>query len=216
MRSEPFLTDDDHELRQALSSADAAMPAALPEVKPADLLAAVRRRHRRVLHTRLAATAAMVITLAAVVTRPSTPRLTASRQTNVAIRPPATIIEAPPPTSPAPTTASLRAEIASLQREAALSERIVEGVRRAEQVAQQQAELAAAARAWQIDVAAQEASRSAAISLQYATMVEQESRDPQRARHEYERVRQRFPGTTWAALAASSLTRLSHSGDPKL
>jgi hypothetical protein len=158
----------------------------------------------------------MVVTLTAVVTRPTTPRLTASRQTNVAIGPPATFIEAPPSPSPAATTASLRAEIASLQREAALGERIVEGVRRAEQLAQQEAELAAAARAWQIDVAAQETSRSAAISLQYATIVEQESHDPQQARHEYERVRQRFPGTTWAALAASSLTRLSHTGDPKL
>jgi len=40
--------------------------------------------------------------------------------------------------------------------------------------------------------------------------VEQETADLDRAKREYERVRERFPGTTWAALAATSLERLSN------
>jgi hypothetical protein len=53
-----------------------------------------------------------------------------------------------------------------------------------------------------------EAARSAALSWQYANLVEHEFHDAAAARREYERLVERFPGTAWAELATVSLERM--------
>jgi hypothetical protein len=53
-----------------------------------------------------------------------------------------------------------------------------------------------------------EAARSAALSWQYANMAEHEFRDLVTARREYQRLIERFPGTTWAQRSQVSLDRI--------
>jgi hypothetical protein len=53
-----------------------------------------------------------------------------------------------------------------------------------------------------------ESARSAALSWQYAHMVEHEFHDLATARREYERLIERFPGTTWAQRSQVSLDRI--------
>jgi hypothetical protein len=61
-----------------------------------------------------------------------------------------------------------------------------------------------------------ESARSAALSWQYANMAEYEFRDLAAARREYERLIERFPGTTWAQLSQVSLDRILTSHDTPL
>jgi hypothetical protein len=106
----------------------------------------------------------------------------------------------------------LRQELARLEREAAMHQQIVAAL-----LAPDNDELEAQLAAVMHDSSGlrgaellrQETARSAAISLQYATIVEREFEDAEAARREYERVAERFPGTTWADLAVVSLERLS-------
>jgi hypothetical protein len=53
-----------------------------------------------------------------------------------------------------------------------------------------------------------ESARSAALSWHYANMAEYEFRDLAAARREYERLIERFPGTTWAQRSQVSLDRI--------
>jgi hypothetical protein len=61
-----------------------------------------------------------------------------------------------------------------------------------------------------------EIARSAALSWQYANMAEYEFRDLAAARREYERLIERFPGTTWAQRSQVSLDRILTSENTPL
>jgi hypothetical protein len=180
-------------IRRALLDAEAACPRALPLLTADDLLAAACRRRSKSLKTRstIAATAVVAVTLALV-------RLSTSPESP--IEPRAGSVSA---------RSDLHAEIAGLEREAAIHQQVARQLMRDRHLVEQEHEAAGDAPVLASLIAAQEDSRSAAISLQYASIVEQESPDPERAKQEYERVAQRFPGTTWAALAAASVERLS-------
>lgn len=180
-------------LRRALLDAEAASPRALPLLTANDLLVAARRRRSKSVKTRSTFAAVSVAALAVAATLPS--------------KTPDTSVQ--PQARSATAHSDLRAELAALEREAAIHQQVARQLIRDRQLAEHDAEATGPAPAIASLLAAQEASRSAAISLQYATIVEQESPDPERAKQEYKRVSQRFPGTTWAALANASLERLS-------
>ena len=170
-------------IRQALLDAEAACPRALPLLTADDLLAAACRWRSKSVQTR--STIAVMTIVAATLALARTSR---------------------PPESPvehragsASARSELLAELAALEREAAIHQQVARQLIRDRQLAEHEADAAGPAPVIASLLAAQEASRSAAISLQYATIVEQESPDPGRAKQEYERVSQRFPGTTWAA-----------------
>jgi len=192
MSHEPRQSNDD-DLRQTLLDAEAGYPRALPSLTADDFLRAARQRRAQSVRTRstIAAIAVVAVTLALVRT---------SNSPESSIKPQAGSVSA---------RSDLRAEIAALEREAAIHQQVARQLMRDRQLAEHEAEAAGPAPAIASLLAAQEASRSAAISLQYATIVEQESQDLKRAKQEYERVSQRFPGTPWAALAAASLERMS-------
>lgn len=106
--------------------------------------------------------------------------------------------------------AELQRDLERLESEAALHMRIVRGL-------QAPATSEAEASPWPpVPSAAElvrlEAARSAAISWRYATLVEQEFDDVAAAKHEYQRVVERFPGTDWANYSIVSLQRLSATG----
>jgi hypothetical protein len=115
---------------------------------------------------------------------------------------------------PVQTVEELRAELARLEREAAIQVAVVRGL--AAEDTQIIDDVDAASPDGGAALVEAEAARSAAITWQYATLVEQELKDLAAARHEYERVARRFPGTRWAELAAVSLERLSAAGEPAL
>jgi hypothetical protein len=188
------------DLRRALCDADAAIPRSVPSLTADDLLAGARQRRVQAVKTRstIVAIAVVAVTLILVRTSGSPDSAIEQRAGSVSAR------------------SDLRAEIAALEREAAIHQQVARQLIRDRRLAELEA-AAGPAPAVASLLAAQEASRSAAISLQYATIVEQESPDPQRAKQEYERVTRRFPGTPWAALAAASVERLStHNLRPKL
>jgi hypothetical protein len=180
-------------IRRALLDADAACTHGPPPITADDLLAAARRRRSQSVKasSTIAAMAVVAVTLALV-------RTSSSPESPLEHR-----------AGSANARSNLRAELAALEREAAIHQQVARQLMRDRQLAEHDANATGAAPVIASLLAAQEASRSAAISLQYATIVEQESPDPERAEHEYERVSQRFPGTTWAALAAASVERLS-------
>lgn len=200
MPRETQLTDSE-DLRQALLDAEATCPRALPSFTADDLLAAARRRRSQSVKTRATIAAVAVAALTIATTLPS-------KTPNPSFPPEAGVATAP---------SDLLAELAALEREAVIHQQVARHLIRDRQLAEHEAEATGAAPVIASLLAAQEASRSAAISLQYATIVEQESPDPERARQEYERVNERFPGTTWAALAAASVERMSMRNQrPKL
>jgi hypothetical protein len=192
MPRETQLTDSE-DLRQALLDAEATCPRELPSFTADDLLAAARRRRSQSVKTR-ATVAAIGVAALTIVTTLSSKTPTSSF---------------PPEVGVAAASSDLRDELAALKREAAIHQQVARQLIRDRQLAEHEAKASGADPVVASLLATQEASRSAAISLQYASIVEQESPDPHRARQEYERVTQRFPGTNWAALAAASLERLS-------
>jgi hypothetical protein len=106
----------------------------------------------------------------------------------------------------------VRLELARLEREAELRMQVVQAVVTAKNLpgaAQTMASTLSDA-----ELVRLEAARSAAMSWQYATLVERELDDPAAALREYERVVARFPGTPWAELAAQSVSRLSSARQP--
>lgn len=188
------MTDDD--LRRSLFDADAASFRGLPPISADRLLTAARQRRSRTLRARAVFAAASACALALVIVTPwSKPPSGASASL--------------------PTVEDLCTELACLEREAAIHQQVVRGLRQAERMAVHKAEFNQAAQTVEPALAAQEAARSAAISLQYAAIVEQESADLERAKREYRRVSERFPGTDWAAVATASLARLSSPGQER-
>jgi hypothetical protein len=105
--------------------------------------------------------------------------------------------------------ADFRQTLADLDRQAQQRLEIVRAMRQADRLRSRQAELESLANAADNASAAEEAFRSAAISLWHAMLVEREAIDAAEARDEYERVVRRFQGTHWAETAAASLERLS-------
>jgi hypothetical protein len=111
---------------------------------------------------------------------------------------------------------ALRSELAELQRRAAVQRRVIDGLAQTTERAalERQVELArgdgVAPELWR-----QETMRSAAISLEHATMMERDVNDRDRARREYQLVAERFPGTTFAAAAAASAERLSANANER-
>jgi hypothetical protein len=124
------------------------------------------------------------------------------------------------PIAPSAASRNAAAELSqilnALDREAKQRRQVVLALRRSEQLAEQQAELHLLASESSATSTVVEASRSAAISLQYAKLVERESQDAEQAYREYERVVLRFPGTPWADVAAASLQRLSSLSHPSV
>jgi len=196
MTDEARSTSDEF-LREALTAADLLAFHAPPRITAESLLAAARRRRARAIASRAAA-AAFVGALAIVAaSRPSEkPQLVQSAADR--------------------SVDEIRAELVSLEREAAVHERVVQALAEADALdalSKRETDLAREITPAGADLARQEAARTAAISWQYATMVEQDSVDINRAKREYERIRERFPNSHWAELAAVSLERLSTAGN---
>jgi hypothetical protein len=168
-----------------------------------DLLAAALRRRRSQARRRTAAVAAVLAVAAATLLK-SAPRDPAE----------AVVERNPSIATPRKTADELRAELARLEREAAIQVQVVRGLVETEQAAVEDPKFASSTD--DAELVRREAARSAAISWQYATLVEQELNDLAAARREYERVARRFPGTRWAELAAVSLRRLSTAEEPSL
>jgi hypothetical protein len=180
----------DEFLRLTLLEAESATPQAVPSVTAEGLLTAARRRRRR-----RATSGAVIVSLMAV-----------GATFGAAVWRPIDMQEVASLRSPSPAMSP--AMLVWLARDAALQEQVIRGLRNEEASRRRQWELASDVEATS-DLIHQEIARSAAIGLQYAAIIEQESGDAGRARDEYLRIEERFPGTTWATLAASSAERLS-------
>jgi hypothetical protein len=105
----------------------------------------------------------------------------------------------------------LRREIARLDRDAAVHLAVVRGLQGDAPAKDEFAGAGSSPDA--AELARQEEARSAAISLQYAVLVERELHDAAAAEREYRRVAERFPRTEWADFAVASLARLMASDD---
>jgi hypothetical protein len=180
-----------------LQSADAASLDDYKSIDAAELCNAARRRRARSRRTRVAGAALGAACVVALVTlsNPKTSQPIADSTASVAAD-------------------ELRQALDALDREATQRRQVVRALRQSERLANRQAELESLASDSSAAYAVEESSRSAAISLQYAVLMERQSRDVEQARHEYQRVAQRFPGTQWAGVAAQSLSRLSTSNHP--
>ncbi len=178
------------------------------------LLAAALRRRRRSAGVRAAiATAAVgVVALTGVwIARPGSRELAAPRDSGL----PQDVQVAQDSQPPAKTPAELSREIASLEREVTWRRQVVAALATSADAATEDSEPAASAIS-NADWLRVEAARSAALSWQYANVVEHEFHDAAAARREYERLVERFPGTNWATLAAASLERLAASENSSL
>jgi hypothetical protein len=108
------------------------------------------------------------------------------------------------PHVPAPDLDAIQQELARLEREAALHQQIVAAVLAPDPSDDPHVSPGLS----DAELVRLETARSAALSLQCATIAERELQDFETARREYERVAERFPGTEWADVAAVSLQRL--------
>jgi hypothetical protein len=174
------------------------------------LLAAALRRRRRTAGVRaVIATAAVsaVILAGAWSVRPANRETIANRTSN----PPQTVHVAQHSQSPA----ELSREIVSLEREVAWRRQVVAALAASDDAATNDDEPAASAIS-NADWLRVEAARSAALSWQYANVVEHEFHDAAAARREYARLVERFPDTNWATLAAASLERLAATKNSSL
>jgi TolA-binding protein len=195
MTDKSELTGDEF-LGEALTAADLLASHAPPTITAESLLAVARRRRARAVADRAVA-AALVGALAIVAaSRPSEkPQLAQSAARR--------------------TVDEIRAELARLEGEAAVHERVVQALAEAhalDALSRRETNLIREMEPAGTELVRQEAARTAAISWQYATIVEQDSADVNRAKREYERIRERFPNTHWSKLAAVSLERLSAAG----
>jgi hypothetical protein len=195
-----FPSIDDDRLTRCLQAADGGN-GPLPRLSTTELLAAVAERRRRKQRMQAASAAAiMLVSLAAITQlRPAGPQL--------ASQPAA-------PEFPLASIEELQADLASLQREAAVQERVVSGVQRMATLRRLRAEYEQGMPEDNREVFGQETARSAAISWRYATMVEQGLGNRAEAMREYKKVAERFAGTAWAESAANSLKRLASSEQP--
>jgi hypothetical protein len=193
----------DETLQTLLRAADAE-PANPPTISADALLAAARRRRgqatQRHIATATLATACVLVgawTLAlnsTPIPHKTSHHISASSPTDRSLKRPVQRASAD----------QIRLELARLDYDADLARRIVHAV------LEQPAIANAAPPESQLpdaDLVRLEAARSAALAWQHANVVERELRDPATARLEYQRLVDRFPGTQWADLAASSLRR---------
>jgi hypothetical protein len=191
---------NDAELARLLQAADADY---FVEYRPPDagsLCNVARRRRSRLRRRRVASSALGAALIVAVLSLPG-PR------TSQPIAPSAASNNA---------AAELHQVLNALDREAQQRRQVVLALRQAEQLAARQAELKSLVRESSATLAVAEASRSAAISLQYAKLIERASQDAEQARREYERVAHRFRGTRWGEVATASLQRLSSANPTAL
>jgi hypothetical protein len=190
----------DADLAKLLQTADAECALDRQPLDGGALVDAARRRRSRSRRMRVASSALGAALIAAVVSL-SGPKIAQP------IAPSAASDE---------MAAELRQVLDALDREAKQRRGIVLALRQSEQLAARQTELNSLASESSKTLAEGESSRSAAISLQYAMLVEQEAHDAEQARREYERVAQRFRGTQWADVAAASLDRLPSTNSSAL
>jgi signal transduction histidine kinase len=184
---------NDQALRRALREANATGSPARPSMTADQLLLAATCRRARAFRIRTALALASAAAATAVIVSVGTRNFP---------------LETPPLAKAAPSSIDqIQTELAALEREANWRLRMARGLAEAERLAAQEAAQAVAPH--QPEIWRQETSRSAAISWQYATMVEHDFHDAERARREYRRISERFHDTPWAALAAASLERLS-------
>jgi hypothetical protein len=212
-------------LQNLLQHADRAL-AQRPRAIPAEtLLTAAHRRRGQSKRRRIAvagvtaALAGVAVTFMASWRQIETPRQTRSvvqsrGPENIAI--------------PAPRTPEeLRREIAALEREAAWRSEMLKSAelnisnissisRNFEDIERPSAPSLNAPSLNNAEWVRVEAARSAALSWQYASMAEHEFRDLVTARREYERLIERFPGTTWAQRSQVSLERILTSHETPL
>jgi hypothetical protein len=184
---------NDETLKQLLQRADASQVETTPTTSAGSLLAAARRRRKRNVGVRVVATT-VVLAAAAVGAQRKFDRNARSEADGSLARPVRSA-----------NVDDLRRRLAQLEQEAGVSLQVVRGL--AEQPTEVGGPISDA------DLLRLEAARSAAISWQYATLVETDLGDRAAARREYQRVAERFPGTEWADMAAVSLLRLSKLKD---
>lgn len=207
---------NEQSLEQLLRQADAAYCAAPQSVQPDTLLTAVRRRRMQTAGVQSIAALAAALAIAVPL---MVERTNVDRPGSV---PPASDWSLQRPVRPAdgaPTSVdspqdldALRAELARLDQEADARLQIVAAVMRPNDEAE---ELESPSEVDGLELLRLETARSAALSLQYAVQMEEEFQDAVAARREYQRVAQRFPGTTWAQVALVSDHRLAAaSPDP--
>ncbi len=201
---------NDDSLEQLLQRADAAFHAPPQAVLPAALLTAVRRRRMRTagLRSLAAVGAALAIAVPLIVERPTAEPLGgAPPASDWSLKRPVRPADGAPILADAPHDLdALRAEIARLDQEAEERLRIVAAVLRPD-VETKEVDSGGALAG--LELVRLETARSAALSLQYAVQVEEEFHDLAAARREYQRVAERFPGTAWAQVAATSIRRLA-------
>lgn len=190
------LNRNDDPLVQAILAADVSSTSPLPNVSASGLLTVVRRRRRRLVQVRATAGLLVGFAVCGIVMRASLHRISD---------------EGPPlaQASPSLSIEQVQLELAQLEREAAVQRQVVRGLTQSAAMGKLQAERAYIEEVAEPALLAEETARSAAISWRYAAMVEQESGEPSQALREYRSVAERFPGTEWAELAASSIERLS-------
>ena len=175
-----------------------------PPLTAEALLAAALRRRRRTASVRAAVATLAVsgILLAGVWRVSSTGKPDIPRGNEIAKSQPLPVLATP---------AELSRELAALEREAAWRSKVVAALAPLaplpEAPAADDDEFAVSTLS-DAEWVRIEAARSAALSWQYANLVEHEFHDAQAARREYERLVARFPGTAWAELATVSLERL--------
>jgi hypothetical protein len=195
-------------LQLLLQSVDRPQAEPSPAFSPESLLAAARRKRVRRVAMRTTAPSIVLGLLAAplMIPRSNQPELAANLppdRPTVALPELATI-------NVAPVAHDYALELAELERAAAMQSEILRRVLAdaAADDAEAAEESLAASALSDADLLRAETARSAALSLQYATIAERELHDLPAARREYQRVAERFPGTEWAEVAQVSLQRL--------
>jgi hypothetical protein len=209
-------------LHHLLQQADATL-ARPPRAIPAETLLAASRHRRAQSKRRRIATVGVTAALAsvAVAFTMSSRQLETPRQMRSVVK------DASPPRIdiPAPRTPEeLRQEIAALEREAAWRTEMLKSPEFSiSNISSTSRDLADSERASAPSLSAAslnapslsnaewvrvEAARTAALSWQYAHMAETEFHDIPAAVREYQRLVERFPGTTWAQRSQVSLDRI--------
>jgi hypothetical protein len=205
---------NDADIVRLLQTADAACAGDHRTLDAARLSDAARRRQLRLRRTRQAGAAFGALLVGVIVWSSDWNRSSPVADVGHVNETAARFTDLPP--GPTEMASELHDALAKLDREAQQRREVVLALRQSEQLAARQAELESLSSSSLIPSVAEESSRSAAISLQYAMLTEQETGDLEQARIEYRRVRERFAGTQWAAAADSSLERLNAAGRPSL
>jgi hypothetical protein len=200
---------DDQTLKSLLQQADATTSAPSRTVSDDDLLAAADWRRRRASYAKAAAASLVLFAVALGALRHMRPT---PHRPNEPVGNGGTDIAKAEPLNDVHKT-SHHEDLASLDHEAQMREQVVRAV-----LAEQQSDTAAVEpQTDDADLVRLEAARSAALCWQYASFVETDMNDPEAAHLDCRHVPKfadRFPGTTWAALATSSVQRLQSLNSP--